>query len=43
MLVKKFWFGKKRKCRGYSKPHRKAYCGWFLFGIIPLYIRELEE
>lgn len=39
MLVKKFWFGKKKNRKG----TRKAYCGWFLFGFIPLYIRELEE
>ena len=38
MLVKKFWFGKKDK-NGF----RKRHCGWFLFGIIPLYITEVEE
>lgn len=39
MLVKKYWFGRKRPPLG----HRKAYCGWFLFGIIPLYIKQIEE
>lgn len=38
MLVKKYWFGRKKP---YKK--QKAYCGWFLFGVIPLYIREVEE
>lgn len=39
MLVKRYWFGRRRSPLG----HCKAYCGWFLFGIIPLYIRELEH
>lgn len=39
MVVKKFWFGRKKGENGL----RPRYCGWFLFGIIPLYVREVEE
>ena len=38
MIVKKFWFGKKKDRLG----NRQRFCGWFLFGVIPLYIREVE-
>lgn len=39
MLVKRYWFGKKEP----KSFVRKAYVGWFLFGIIPLYIKEVED
>lgn len=38
MIVKRFWFGKKKDALG----HFKRYCGWFLFGIIPIYIKQQD-
>ena len=35
MIVRKIW-------RKYKKFHRYKYIGWFLFGLIPLYIRREE-
>ena len=35
MIIRKFWY----KEKGYFK--RYEYEGWFLFGIIPIYIRRI--
>ena len=39
MIVKRSWYGK----WDYSMHIRKQYEGIFLFGIIPLYIKEISK
>lgn len=38
MIVKKYW-----TTGVYYLITKKYWEGWFLFGIIPLYIRQIEE
>jgi len=40
MIVKKIWFNFKSEKRHALK--HVEMCGWFLFGIIPLYIVEVR-
>lgn len=37
MIVKRLWYGK----WDYSTHKRKCWCGWFLLGLVPLYIEEV--
>lgn len=43
MIIEKMWFTEER--RYYRLTSRKTWRGWFLFGIIPLYIKmtKLEK
>ena len=38
MIIKKTW-----KCKWTGYNYRYKYTGWFLFGIIPLYIDREEQ
>lgn len=38
MIVKKYFVTFNKK----AFPHERKWCGYFLFGFIPLYIRELR-
>jgi len=46
MIVKRVWIKKRfEKCPGFKtimQSVTRHYEGWFLFGIIPLYIRNYE-
>lgn len=35
MIVKRYWVKRKEF-------ENRYFCGWFLFGFIPLYIKELK-
>lgn len=41
MIVHKFWIAKRMK--GYATTDKWLREGWFLFGFIPLYVRDREN
>lgn len=43
MIVRRDWVTKKYANRSYILLRKKYWRGWFLFGIIPLYIKQLGE
>jgi len=40
MIVKKIWFNRKSADRHAGR--HVEMCGWYLFGVIPLYIKEVR-